>query len=200
MNKLRKCPMCKGKTKIVMETYNSKKLDAKTGEKIVVKDIPIYVCEDKQCEHTWLPSDLENKIDREIAKRSRFDLSCDEIRLIRESLPFSTKLEVANFLSLNEKAFTKWELGHSEPNRAYDLLLRLCAFSQRNVDFIRVLHKKNFKFDPNDYELIPSRPSAINPAMYVFDSRKINDKETFTSMEESNEYACDSFEPRAEAA
>ena len=197
MNKLRKCPMCKGKTKIIMETYNSKKLDAKTGQKIVVKDVPIYVCEDKQCEHTWLPSDVEKEIDRKIAKRSRFDLSRDEIRLIRKSLPFSTKLEVANFLSLNEKAFTKWELGHSEPNRAYDLLLRLCAFSQRNVDFIRELHKKNFKFDPNDYELIPSKLSAISKIASTWKSKESSHNKNFTNIEQDEEYASDSFEPRA---
>lgn len=173
MNKTRTCPMCDGKTKAVFQEYASGESDAKTGEEIIVKDVAVHACQDPECEHTWLPSDEEKRIDKEVASRSRFDLGRDEIRLIRESLPFKTKYEVAKFLSLNEKAFTKWELGRTEPNRAYDLLLRLSVFSRENLKFIERLHKKSFRFDPGDYELIRDAKPLEGKSFMVSEQRYV---------------------------
>ena len=154
MSKVRKCPMCDGKTKVDLQEFKSGKIDPRTNKEIVVKDIKAYSCEDSDCWFTWLPNDEEKRIEQTVATRSRFDLSKDDICRLRESLGFDTKFRASKFLCLNDKAFTKWELGYSEPNRAYDLLLRLAAFSKDNVNFIKKLHDKSFKFDPEDYELI----------------------------------------------
>ena len=154
MTKTKKCPICSGKFKAVWKNYPSGKLDRHTGEEIIVEKVGVYKCQSTGCGHSWLPLEEERRIDRKVATRSRFDLQTMEIRRIRESLPFNTKFEVAEFLGLNEKAFTKWELGYSEPNRAYDLLLRLSVFSKDTFEFIKHLHQNNFEFDPRDYQLI----------------------------------------------
>lgn len=154
MLKSRVCPICKNKSFAELRSYSTGYFDRSTGEEIVVPNVEIYQCSDEGCGHRWLPSDQERKIDKITAERSRYDLVSDEIRTIRESFPFDNKFQVANFLCLNEKAFTRWELGYSEPNRAYDLLLRLSAHSVDNFNFVKHLHETNFKFDASDYELV----------------------------------------------
>ncbi len=106
------------------------------------------------CEHSWLPSSEEERIDLYVLQRSRKFLEPSHVKMIRESLGFSTKTSAANFLTLNSKAFTKWENGYTEPNTANDLLMRLAVFSEANFNFIKELHTKRFAFDPVDYEMI----------------------------------------------
>ena len=154
MSKVKDCPLCGSDVKKIVDRYESEKKDVRTGEKIVVENVATYACRNSECKHKWLPLNEEKKIDDVIASRMRFDLSTEDIALIRQALGCSTKYEVAKFLELNEKAFTKWEREYSSPNRAYDLLLRLSVFSKENVEFIKYLHEKNFKFDKNDYQLI----------------------------------------------
>lgn len=154
MSRNRKCPVCRSNAVSELQEYKSGKVDKDTHQEIVVGNIEIYKCCNEDCQHTWLPIDQERKIDRAVARESRFDLLPDQISLIRQSLPFDNKFEAADFLCLNEKAFTKWELGVSEPNRAYDLLLRLAVYSRDNLAFVRHLHEKNFRFDLSDYQVI----------------------------------------------
>lgn len=154
MSKTRSCPICKSTANAEVTSYHSGKFHTDGVTEIVVDGVEVYQCSNEECNHRWLPIDQERKIDQTIAKLSRFDLQPLEVQMIRESLPFDNKFQTANFLCLNEKAFTKWELGYSEPNRAYDLLLRLSAHSRDNFNFVKHLHETNFKFDPQDYELI----------------------------------------------
>ena len=155
--KIKKCPICGSKAIAHQEKYETGKYDKLSMSEIIVHGIDVYKCSDTDCAHSWLPIDQERKIDQAIAKEGRFDLLPQEISMIRESLPFSTKFQTADFLCLNEKAFTKWELGYSGPNRAYDLLLRLSVFSRDNFAFIKHLHETNFQFDPKDYQLVCDR-------------------------------------------
>jgi len=152
--KTRKCPICGSSAKAQVQSYSTGKKDKYLSREIVAEGIEIFECINIDCQHRWLPLDQERKIDQLVARETRFDLLPKEISLIRESLPFSTKYQTAEFLCLNEKAFTKWELGYSGPNRAYDLLLRLAVFNRENFVFIQHLHKTNFQFNPNDYQLI----------------------------------------------
>ena len=154
MLKSKKCPICNNKANPIIEEYTSSKIDPRNNQKISVKNVATYSCTNSECGHTWLPLAEEQKIDHHIDSLSRFDLDMKQITLLRESLGFNTKAQAAKFLCLNEKAFTRWELGYSCPNRAYDLLLRLAAFSKNNFNFIKEQHEKNFKFNPNDYQLV----------------------------------------------
>lgn len=154
MLRTRKCPLCGSIAKAQIQNYPTGKLDKHASHEIIVEDVEVFNCENSSCNHVWLPIDQERRIDQTVANETRFDLMPSEISLIRESLPFSTKFQTANFLCLNQKAFTKWELGYSGPNRAYDLLLRLSVFSRQNFAFIQHLHETNFQFNPDDYQLI----------------------------------------------
>lgn len=154
MTTAKKCQFCGSKSLPEHKDYTSKKLDKITNEPIVVTGVANYKCTNEECLHTWLPLDEERRIDKEIYERSRYDLTSEEIKTIRECLPFSTKRKAAEFLCLNEKAFTKWEKDSCSISRANDLLLRLCAHSQSNFDFIKHLHQSSFKFVKEDYELI----------------------------------------------
>lgn len=160
MSRTRTCPICKGSASAEVETYHSSKKNWKTNEEIIVSDVEVYLCRNSECGHRWLPADQERKIDRTVSQAVRYDLQPDEVRLIRESLKFENKFETADFLCLNEKAFTKWELGYTAPNRAYDLLLRLSARSWDNYRFIQKLHDTNFTFAASDYQLICEHTNA----------------------------------------
>ena len=71
MGKTRKCPMCDGIAKVVIQTYKScfKKSD---GSNITVDGVEVYEC--PGCEFSWLPSDQEKRIDQIVAKESGNDL------------------------------------------------------------------------------------------------------------------------------
>lgn len=110
-----------------------------------------------------MPSEEIARIDNIIFQKSWGKLQSDEIKLIRESLGFLTKSKASRFLGLNEKAFVKLEQGsYSDLNYSTDLLLRLSVFSRQNFNFIKNLHEKNFKFEPNDYEMICKNASDWN--------------------------------------
>ncbi len=150
----KKCPVCSNTVIEIKIDYKSKKQDINTKEKIVVENVGVYRCENKECLHTWLPSKEEERIRSVIKKRTKHLITPKQIKMVREALPDMTKMEAANFFNMNSKAFIKWEKGYTEPNAAYDLLLRLAAYSKDNVKFIKSLHEKNFAFEPEDYELV----------------------------------------------
>lgn len=152
--KNKKCPLCASKAIAKKQDYHSGRYDSSSGKEIVVRDVFTLHCQNEECAHSWLPIDQERIIDKEIAARTRFDLTPNQITTVRESLPFSSKFQTAEFLCLNEKAFTKWELGYSEPNRAYDLLMRMAVHSWDNFNFIQHLHRSNFAFDMRDYQIL----------------------------------------------
>lgn len=170
MSKSIKCPLCHSDVEQRSTTYNSGETDL-LGHEIVVPDVKVNYCKNSECEHSWLPSAEEERIDLYILQKSRKFLEPEHVKLIRESLGFSTKTAAANFLTLNSKAFTKWENGYTEPNPANDLLMRLAVFSEANFNFIKDLHAKKFVFDPLDYEMICKsdgqdwkyRPIHVNP-------------------------------------
>jgi DNA-binding transcriptional regulator YiaG len=147
-----KCETCKNTLEEVVQDFATGITNPFSGQEIVVPKVKAVVC--RSCDTSELTSSESERIDQYIAKETRYNLSPSEIKLIRESLPCNTKHEAANFLLLNQKAFIKWEAGYSEQNQAYDLLLRLAAFDKRNINFIQYLHKKNFAFDPTDYQLV----------------------------------------------
>lgn len=153
MSKSIKCPLCSSDVEQRAATYNSGETDL-SGNEIIVPDVKVNYCKNAECEHSWLPSAEEERIDLYVLQRSRKFLEPAHVGMIRESLGFATKTAAANFLTLNSKAFTKWENGYTEPNTANDLLMRLAVFSETNFNFIKDLHAKKFAFDPIDYEMI----------------------------------------------
>lgn len=158
MNKV-KCSICLGSVKEICEDFTTPEKDKDTKKNIIVKNVKSYECLDNECGHTWVPHNQEERIYATIKRRTRNSLTPKEIKTIREALPFVTKTEVADFLSLNSKAFIKWERGYSKQNDAYDLLLRLVAYKKDNLEFIERLHDKNFAFDIEDYEFLREKNS-----------------------------------------
>jgi len=149
-----------GDVKEIREDFKTPDKDKDTNKNIIVKNVKSYECLDRECGHTWIPNNQEERIYATIRRRTRNSLTPKEIKTIREALPFVTKSEVAGFLNLNTKAFIKWEKGYTAPNDAYDLLLRLVVYSKDNLEFIQTLHDKNFAFDVSDYELLSGRIDA----------------------------------------
>jgi DNA-binding transcriptional regulator YiaG len=151
------CPLCSSKSKNIQYVYKSSSLDVETNNPIIVDDAEYSQCTNANCNQTWISKTQEKYVDDIIAKRSFKALIPSEITLIRKCLPLKTKKAIADFMCLNEKAFVKWENGYSTPNRAYDLLLRLIAYSEENFKFIQTLHDKNFKFEASDYHFIRNK-------------------------------------------
>jgi DNA-binding transcriptional regulator YiaG len=150
----KKCYFCDGELREEIRDFEAPVPDKDTGQPIKVPGVRFLRCTNSECNQSILTSDQVERIDLYVARRTRHTLNQEQIRSIREALPFKTKADTADFLLLNSKAFIKWENGYSEANSAYDLLLRLVAFDQRNLCFIKYLHQKQFRFDPTDYQLI----------------------------------------------
>ncbi len=149
------CPECENKFVKVIEPFESTKLDADTGKKIIIKDAFYFKCSNKNCGHTWVPSEEISRIENIIFNKSWRKLNVEQITQIRESFGFATKSRASRFLGLNEKAFVKIEKGsYSELNLSTDLLLRLAAFSKQNFNFIKSLHDEGFAFNKFDYEML----------------------------------------------
>lgn len=147
-----KCSYCNSKASKKNNLFVSKKTNPRTGKAIEVKDASFMEC--PECSHSWMTEEQEAYLESEIAKQSRYQMTPEQIAILREGLPFKTKRALADFLCLNSKAFSHWEKGKSAPSDAYDLLLRLAARSQENLDFISSLHVKNFAFSIEDYPVI----------------------------------------------
>lgn len=147
-----KCNYCNSKVNKKTYVFTSNKINPRTGRSIEVKDASYLEC--PECAHTWMTEEQEAYLESEVSKQSRHQMTPDQIRLLREGLPFKTKRAVADFLCFNGKAFSHWENGTSAPNDAYDLLLRLAARSQDNLDFISYLHSKSFAFNIEDYAVV----------------------------------------------
>lgn len=143
------CLFCNHKAIEETQKFVSGKKNPETGENIIVPDAKAFVC--SNCKESWFTETHQKYIDRYIQKILFTPLKPEEIKLIRKSLPFITKKQLADFLCLNEKAFVKWEKSYSTPNSANDLLLRLIARSEDNLKFVEYLHSINFKFNEKDY-------------------------------------------------
>ncbi|MBN1113854.1 MAG: hypothetical protein JXA66_00795 [Oligoflexia bacterium] len=172
--KTNRCPVCKGKeVEIIIKEYVSNKRDKETNNQIIVPNVKVFKCKNDECAHTWLPHQEEAKIKTYIKNRSRHCLTPGQIMEIRTSLPFRTKTELASFLNLNSKAFVKWENGYTVQNDAYDLLLRLVAYNKDNLEFIKYLHKNNFKYNECDYQFVcESKKVKWNFAEAVYKKNK----------------------------
>ncbi len=153
MSKIVACDICNSKAELKQKDYQSGENDTH-GVEIIVPNVNLFYCTNSECNHTWLPTAEEDRIEKYILQKSRNYLKVDEIELLRKAMNFSTKTAAANFLTLNSKAFTKWENSYTDLNSANDLLLRLAVFSDSNFNFIKELHNKKFQFDPNDYQLV----------------------------------------------
>lgn len=160
MSKVIKCSLCSGEAEQRFIDFESGEFDL-NGAEIVVPSVKINFCKNNDCEHSWIPASEEERVNQYVLKRSREFLEAEQVKLIREALGFTMKSSAANFLTLNSKAFTKWEHGYTEPNTANDLLMRLAVFSEQNYKFISDLHEKKFKFDPLDYELIAKKLDGV---------------------------------------
>jgi len=150
----KKCPHCSKKLKQKSIKYISPITKYGTTEYIEVPGVIHLVCSNKDCEFTTMSQDQSEKILTHVDRLSNYQLAPIEIAEIRQSLPFKTKTNLAQFLRLNTKAFIKWETGKTSPNPAYELLLRLVAFDQRNITFIKSLYKKQFRYDRDDYQFV----------------------------------------------
>jgi len=147
-----KCKICNSNVEIKKEIHNSYKNDT-SGNPILV-EMNVNYCTNTQCGHSWIPYLEEKRVSAIVASRSRHRMDASLIETFRTALGLPTRSDASLFLNLNEKAFTKWENGYTEINDAYDLLLRLSVYSRENYEFIKRLHEKQFRFDPEDYELI----------------------------------------------
>jgi len=175
-----KCEMCE-KPVIQNETeFHSGEKDV-NGSEIIIPNVTINYCTDETCGFSWLPISEEERINDYLLRRTRHFLSPKNISLIRQSLGFSTKTAASNFLTLNSKAFTKWENGYTEPNTANDLLLRLAVFSEKNFNFIKDLADKKFMFVPEDYELI----CKLNGTLWNYQEITVKEIESKDAFEKS---------------
>lgn len=180
-----KCPICSSKEISLRKEEYRAPFKRSNGEDIIVKDVSVSECDD--CGESWMSSAEWKKVEGAV-ERARYEvLTPGQIREFRESLPFKTKKELASFLCLNEKAFVKWEKGYSEPNRAYDLLLRLAARSRENFEFIKNLHDKHFKFDKKDYHFlreIEVTPTFDAECFFVNEAKAVKTTTGFVSLSE----------------
>lgn len=186
--KFKFCSHCSSKLKKHFEPFISHKIDAESGKKIIVKDAYYFKCTNNECNYTWVPAEEVTRIENYIFSHSWKKLTSFEIKAIRESLGFHTKSNASRFLGMNEKAFVKMEQGaYSEVNYSTDLLLRLAVFSKQNYNFIKDLHKKGFKFEKSDYEMLcdedlmwnyKSVSKAIEPSSFytikIFTNSQVN--------------------------
>jgi putative zinc finger/helix-turn-helix YgiT family protein len=147
-----KCKSCNS-TNVTLkkDNFDTRSTDFK-GNNIVVADVESFECAD--CGDSWITPEQLKRIRSEVDRLQYELLSPEQIKMIRESLPISTKRELSEFLCLNEKAFVKWEKGYTELNRANDLLIRLIARSRENFDFVKELHDKKFRFELSDYSFL----------------------------------------------
>ena len=63
---LPQCPMCNNGVETIFRKYKSPNTFPNTSIDIIVEDVPIYVCINKLCEHTWLSIENEKRIDKAI--------------------------------------------------------------------------------------------------------------------------------------
>jgi len=155
-----KCPFCNHKVVEKEFSFTSGKKDPITQENIVIPNAKAFCC--TNCNESWFSESHQEFINLYIQKKLFTPLGPKDIALIRESLPFKTKKQLADFLCLNDKAFVKWEKSYSAPNPAYDILLRLVAYSEENFKFIKHLHSINFKFNPADYHYTKNITTSKN--------------------------------------
>lgn len=167
------CNYCDSPTRKETFVFRSSRVDPRTGQAIVIQDAPHFQCTNQQCGHAWMSEEHEDYIEAAVSKRARYRLTPEEIGVIRKGLPFHTKRELADFLGLNSKAFSKWENGYTEINDAYDLLLRLAARSNENLDFIKYLHEHSFQFKVEDYQALHS---GHVPGSYKIHFRALTDR------------------------
>ena len=155
----RKCGFCGKSLKERKEDFKTSIINPKTNKHIVVKKVKDYICSDKKCEYGFLPFEEEKRINNQVERERRHYLEEEEITLLREKiadyLDFDSKYQVASFLCLNEKTFTRWEKAEYENiKKSTELLIRLVAHSKENIDFIKKLHRTKFEFKSSHYGVL----------------------------------------------
>lgn len=155
-----KCVVCESVASFKTVSFDTKQVDL-GGNAIVVDNVRIYSCSNKGCGNEWLRQSDLDKIEDEVTKRKRHQLQKDELAILMKSLGLPTLHATAKFLNLNSKAFTKWLRNYSGISSSNDLLIRLALYSRKNFDFINYLHRKNFQFDPSDYELVCEKLGGV---------------------------------------
>ena len=167
-NKL-KCPTCGKGCKKTSQKIRSGRINPVTGEEIIVNNALTYKCNSRSCATEWMPAHEEERITAIINRQATEHLQPTQIQRLREGISVvlgaTTKTKVATFLRLNAKAFTRWESGGDEISDAYDLLLRLVARSKDNVEFVKALHKKKFKFEESDYLIFRTEVNNIDSSV-----------------------------------
>lgn len=162
------CPHCSTRAKKINFKYESSKIDFRTKEKIVIDDASFFECMNQECQNSWMSEAQSEYIEQEVSKRERARLNQEQIVHLRGLLPSRTKKAAAQFLGINEKAFTRWEKeGDLVLNDAYDLLLRLACRSQDNINFIKHLHEIKFAFNSSDY--LHHKNAEVTPLEKVYD-------------------------------
>ena len=65
------CPLCFLDSESKLEDYTAPEKDYYTKEKIIVKNVSVQHCKNKECGHTWLPLEEELRMDKEINLKSK---------------------------------------------------------------------------------------------------------------------------------
>lgn len=151
------CPHCSAVARQRQETYESTKISFRTGRRIAIPDAIYFQCSSRKCGYSWVPAAQVARIEDLVFQESYQALSSEQIRELRESYGVANKTVAARLLGLNEKAFVKLEKSGGRQNFSTDILIRLAAFRKENLDFLKELQKKSFRYDPDDYELVCQR-------------------------------------------
>lgn len=176
------CPRCSAAVRQRQETYESTKTSFHTGRPITIPDAVYFQCSSRKCGYSWVPAAQVARIEDLVFQESYQTLSSAQIRELRESYGVANKTAAARLLGLNEKAFVKLEKSGGRQNFSTDILIRLVAFRKENLDFLKELQRKSYRYDPDDYELVCRRRriawrheiQAAPPAGYLVDGDGLN--------------------------
>lgn len=115
----RTCPMCGSQSlRIVHDDY---KYEWPDGTQHVFRDATWETCD--ACEEVLIPPELGERIEKQRYINEEL-LSPQEIKAIREKLHL-TQMEMAEFIGIGAKTYTRWETGASIQNKSSDTLIRL---------------------------------------------------------------------------
>ena len=134
------CPTCdigRLHPKVVTERFPYN--DDSTEVMVVAEDVPIEICDNPDCGER-LSGPEAARIRHEAICRALRLLTPTEIRDIRERLNL-TQAEFARLTRLGEATISRWERGRLLQNPAMDRYLRLIAYGDDNVQFLRRLQE-----------------------------------------------------------
>lgn len=133
------CPLCGGaELRICRGDYRFDPPPNIPGGPLIVKDATWEEC--PSCGEVLLPPELSNELEN-----LRYDrlglLRPDAIKVVRENTGLS-QTEMAAFVGVGDKTYTRWESGRSLQNKSSDNLIRLAA------DFPEVFAQLEAQRDP----------------------------------------------------